>query len=448
MPTPRDGDLPEPPLGYLSSVRTVFDLACALLDDWEARRPEDPAWREGHGRRWDAWMDVYESVYVIAEAWESELLDGSALTAVTDAVQAGIKLVGYDALHAAAFAIDEAAHALFASHWAPAGDVVELVEGQLFYVPEPPPRDILAPGVGQSTRPSSASEPRLGELPHIRRHAPGDVAVRIDTRAARELEALARDRRPLAAAHPNEHPAEFNMPQVGHAVFPVTVVDAERQRERFTALTDAACEADARIIVFPELTGSPELTELVAAEINTRPGPRLVIAGSHHELRSDDGVNVAAGVLAYSGVRLHHEKLTPFFGEGKTKEGIRRATHLTLYDAGPYRFAIAICKDLLSENTRELYARYGANVILVPAMSQKTEDFATAAGELVSSRQAVTLVANAILALQSATPVEPSSVLGQPVRGARVIQSTHPGPAPGLTIYKVGEPGPIQVMSM
>lgn len=234
-------------------------------------------------------------------------------------------------------------------------------------------------------------------------------------------------------------------------MFPVTVCDPQEHEERCARLLAEACEAhDARIVVFPELTGSPQLTKLALEQINRLPGPRLIIAGSRHEPgeANGDGVNVAEGVLACCDARLTHEKLVPFFGSGKTKEGIRRATHLTLYDAGSYRFAIAICKDLLDENVRALYARYGANVILVPAMSSKTDGFAVAADHLVSTRQAVTLVANAALTDDQDRPIAPTSVLGQPRSDARVIQTTNAGPAPALTIYKVGETEPIQVMSM
>lgn len=437
-------DVREPDRGRFTGSMTAWQMTTELLQVWEESRPQDPAWQQGHGDRYDRWAEVHGQVWKLARSWDGQVVDSQRVSAVLQVIETALPELGVDAFHAAAFAIDEAAHALFAGSWCDAEAPFTLDDGQLFYVGEPPPLDYAWSTMSQSTRPSSTTEPRLGELPHVRRHAQGEVEVVIDGRWRVELEAIARSGRPLVAAHPNGDFEEFDFPRTGETCFPVTVEDRDGQIARYGQLLQHVCDpkVDARIVVFPELTSSPDLVALVSETINLAPGTRLVVAGSWHEERDGDGANVAVGVVARSAAVLEHRKMAAFIDANHTKEGIRRGRQLLLYDAGPFRVAVAICKDILDQNVRDLLARHGVNLLLVPALSDKTEDFAAAVDHLVRTNQAVTLVVNGALTASGAR-VEPSSVLGQPFRPGTVIQASHPGPAPGLTMFRVGHQMPI-----
>lgn len=431
-------------IGRLQAASSVWELASELLEEWAAQRPAEPACLQGHGDRWDAWAHAKDQTWDLAERWTASHVSREQLDPVLAIVQAAWPQIGADALHAAATGIDEGAHALFADTWRRGVDVLELSAGQLYYVGDPAPETYIASELAQSTRPTSATEPLLGELPHIRRYQPSWISITIDGRWRTELEAIARDNRVLAAAHPNTELTEFEQTRIGEAVFPVIVPDDALQRQRFQQLLDDAIDptVNARVVVFPELSASPALVEQVRARLVQAPGQRLVVAGSFHTKQHGDGLNRAVGVLARSDARLQHDKLVAFFGPGGVKEGIQRGATLTLYDAGEFRVGIAICKDILDDNVRALYARHGVNLLLVPALSVKTRDFATAAAALVKSNQTVTLMANGVLKHDGAA-VEPAALLGQPFAGCEVLPH-HPGaPAPHLSIFSTGEPAPI-----
>jgi len=115
-----------------------------------------------------------------------------------------------------------------------------------------------------------------------------------------------------------------------------------------------------------------------------------------------------------------------------------------VYDAGDYRVAIAICKDLLDNDVRELYARLGVNLVLVPAMSSKTADFKSSAEDMVKRSQAVTVVSNALLRDAKDRPIDPAAVLGQPFLDREVLAAnTQSDQVPALTGFRVGDDMPM-----
>jgi hypothetical protein len=86
-------------------------------------------------------------------------------------------------------------------------------------------------------------------------------------------------------------------------------------------------------------------------------------------------------------------------------------------------------------------ARLGANVVCVPAMSEKTDSFTRRASELVAEAQAATIVANGPLRWGDRGLVEPVAVFGQPIEGMdpSVSPAGRPIAAPCASVFKLGQ---------
>lgn len=420
-------------------------MTSGLLQAWEVRRPAEPAWEQASGVRWDAWADVKDAVAELAEGWDRSHLHHGALAELAAILMRAPAVLGVDALHAAAWGIDEGAYALLVEDWCAPASQWLLGHGELYPVGEPDPRVFVGAHVARTSRPSSLTEPVLGELPHVRRNRAVRAQIVIEPRYRTELEPIARSMRPLATAHTNAALDEFDQPRAGiAAIFPISVRDADLQRERVLELTRQTVTVDARIVVFPELSTTPQLIDDVRQVVDRAPGRRLVIAGSYHHHRDHGPVNTAVGVIARSGAVLEHDKLAAFAEPGGTKEGIERGARLVVYEAGEFRVAIATCKDLLDDEVRGLYRRMGVNLLLVPALSVKTSDFATHARALVASNQAVTLMANGILTTPAGAAIDPAAVLAQPIAGAELVTgAVVASDVPELVVFSVGETQPI-----
>jgi predicted amidohydrolase len=134
--------------------------------------------------------------------------------------------------------------------------------------------------------------------------------------------------------------------------------------------------------------------------------------------------NVATGLVSGRTERMTHRKTIPFADElGKPpafKEGIPhvRRPHLTVFHADRFRVGLVVCKELLDTGPlRDALDRSGVNVLLVPAMSEKTAPFCTAAAARVEAAQAITFVVNGPLRGPKGDGIAPAIVVGQPIEG-------------------------------
>jgi hypothetical protein len=95
------------------------------------------------------------------------------------------------------------------------------------------------------------------------------------------------------------------------------------------------------------------------------------------------------------------------------------------------RLAILICRDYLDQAVGEILDALGVNMILVPAMSDRTDGFVTNAHGHVAASQAVSFVVNGPLTWDGDT-VMPAAILGQPVTEGTVVELVPPGSAPSM----------------
>ncbi len=153
--------------------------------------------------------------------------------------------------------------------------------------------------------------------------------------------------------------------------------------------------------------------------------------------------NLAVGLVSGHDVRMEQRKATPFSDELRmhppTKDGIahRERPHLHVFQADRFRVAIAICKDLLDGRVAATLDRMAVNLLLVPALSAKTDPFRSAASARVAAAQAVTIVVNGPLRGTDDRYVDPAIVIGQPVEGRTSVGLAAAGPAPSLTLIPI-----------
>ena len=206
----------------------------------------------------------------------------------------------------------------------------------------------------------------------------------------------------IATCHPNRTLAEFALPQdTRQPVFPVEPADPTRQLGQINRLISAATVAGADIVVLPELCVTEELAVELQDWVRRSDGPQILVAGSFHH--ADDHGRSAGRRrrnTAVAWVRGHpdpllHDKHSP--ADRPVVEDIQPDgwPELRLYvTADGWHLVVAICRDLLNPQAVHAMTEAGANLVLVPAMSETLVPFGGPAAHLVGSDQALVAVAN------------------------------------------------------
>lgn len=204
----------------------------------------------------------------------------------------------------------------------------------------------------------------------------------------------------LATGHPNNSLAQFGLTGgTAGPVFPLQPLDLPGQRARIDALLRQAEQAGASVVVLPELC----LTEQLAGELEAwvrRPGPvRLLVAGSFHHTDRVAGhavrVNRATTWVRDHPLPLVHDKHSR--ADRPVTEDIAASgwPELRVYvTSDGWHLVIAICRDLLNPNAVHALTEAGANLVLVPAMSETLVPFGGPAAQFVGCEQALVVVAN------------------------------------------------------
>lgn len=261
----------------------------------------------------------------------------------------------------------------------------------------------------------------------------------------------------VATCHPNRSLAEFSLPrdEQGRS-FPVQPRDVARQRVAIDRLIGAAVDAGASVVVLPELS----VTESMAMELEhwvRRPrGLRLLVAGSFHtQAAAADATESAVSdppgarrrnrALAWvrgSARPLLHEKHSP--ADRPIREDIRPQgwpdirIHVT---ADGWHLVLAVCRDLLNPHAVHALSEAGANLVLVPAMSETLMAFGGPVAQLVGAEQAVVAVANN--PAQWSDPGDPvirtapHALLGHPGFARQTRSVATAGPGAGVALLKV-----------
>lgn len=296
---------------------------------------------------------------------------------------------------------------------------------------------------------------RLDETRHVRLAGEWATQFRVvfDYSLVDTLSGLISSDTVVATCHPNASLDEIDLPR-GHRQrsFPVRPAAPELQRRTIDSLLATAVAEGASIALLPELCVDEALAWELHDWVRRPGGPRLLVAGSyHHQVPMRAGTDHAAGRrlnTAVAWVRGHerpllHDKHSP--ADRPVHEDIQphgwpeQRIYVT---ADGWHLAIAICRDLLNPRAVQALSEAGANLILVPAMSETLVPFAGPVAQLVGDNQALVVVANN--PAQWSRPGDPTAR-----RPARVLVG-HPGfgqltrwvpaadPAPGISVLQVG----------
>ncbi len=247
----------------------------------------------------------------------------------------------------------------------------------------------------------------------------------------------------IATCHPNRSLEELGMAAGSHArAFPVGPVDPTGQRARIDDLIARAVNAGASIVVLPELCVTEDLAVGLEDWVRRPDGPRLLVAGSYHHQddRGTEGARRRNTALAW--VRGHehpltHDKHSP--ADRPVLEDVQPQgwPELRVYVADGWHVVLAICRDLLNPEAVHALTEAGANLILVPALSETLMTFGAPVAQLVGSCQALVAVANNPGDWSS--PGQPPTLVtralfGHPgfPRQTRPVQAPDPGPGVAL----------------
>ena len=313
-------------------------------------------------------------------------------------------------------------------------------------VGDPVPLD--TPDLRQVTAMRATSPPwrlahRLDETRHVRLAGEWVVQFRVvfDYSLFDTLAGVINTDTVIATCHPNRDLREFDL--TGGAedrTFPVHPRDAGRQRTELDHLIEQATTAGASIVVCPELSVTEELAQGLHEWVHRPGGPRVLVAGSYHQQSRVDDAPGRRRNTAVAWVRGHdhpltHDKYSP--ADRPVVEDIQPDgwPELRVYvTADGWHLTLAICRDLLNPQAVNALSEAGANLVLVPAMSETLTPFGGPVAHLVGTRQALVAVANN----PGEWTDEAHDITGQPARAL----FGHPGLGQQSRLVHPPDPGP------
>lgn len=323
-------------------------------------------------------------------------------------------------------------------------------------VGDPIPLD--SPDLRHVTALSATSPPwrlanRLDETRHVR--LAGEWATQFqvifDYSLARELTGIIDRDTVLATCHPNRTLAEFHFPaDASGRTFPVGPKDEDKQHQEIDRLISAAVANGASIVVLPELCVTESLAARLQGWTCRAGGPRMLVAGSYHHADDHDGSprrrNTAVAYLRGMSAPLTQDKHSP--ADLPVREDIQPQgwpeLRIHVSDDG-WHLVLAICRDLLNPHAVHALAESGANLLLVPAMSETLVAFGGPVANLVGSGQALVAVANNPADFSAPTDLtvhRPARALfGHPGFGqlTRLVQPANSAPGVGLLRVQTGQ---------
>lgn len=286
---------------------------------------------------------------------------------------------------------------------------------------------------------------RLDETRHVRLAGAWATRFRIvfDYSAFDALAGVVTADTIIATCHPNRDLNEFRLPaDRTRPAFPVGPNDMTRQELLIDGHVRDAVFAGASIVVLPELCATESLSYRLEDWVRRDGGPKLLIAGSFHHREHSAGrrANTSIAWLRGHSRPLIHDKLSP--AEHPIAEDIQPQgwPEWRIYvSSDGWHLVMAICRDLLNPEAVHALTEAGANLILVPAMSETLGPFTGQIGHLVSSSQALVAVANNPADWSDSTGVQrPARALfGHPGLGQQVRLVTPPDSGPGIAAMHV-----------
>ncbi len=166
-----------------------------------------------------------------------------------------------------------------------------------------------------------------------------------------------------------------------------------------TAAVEAAAEARASLLVFPELALSPVMLSAVRDRLASHGAdghPILTVAGLCHAPFPSGGLHVNEAVLlGPNGAEIwRHRKLRRFTDAEAVPEHIETGFTLGVIETPCGNLATPICLDVFAHEAKELLLTSHATVLLVPSLSPKVNAHETAASEFAADRSGSTFLCN------------------------------------------------------
>ncbi len=252
----------------------------------------------------------------------------------------------------------------------------------------------------------------------------------------------------IATCHPNRSVTEFSLPRdLRGRAFPIRPIDLARQRNEINRLIGAATDAGADIVVLPELCVTEDLATELQHWVRRPDGPRLLVVGSYHHRHRDEAApfshrkrNTALLWARGHDQPFTHDKHSP--GDSPIAEDIQPSgwpeLHVHVIDG--WHLVIAVCRDLLNPEAVHALTAIGANLVLVPAMSETLLAFGGPGSSLVGNCQAIVAVANnpGEWPSDSRPSSRPARALfGHPGLVEQTIAVHSPEPGPGVALFTV-----------
>ena len=294
-------------------------------------------------------------------------------------------------------------------------------------------RSLSVPQTRAAERPDQTLRCRLYDPPAA---AP---PIRLAADLTSHLDEVLSDAKLLATAHPTTSTAELELS------FPVRAKDEAGHVEACVQLLTRAFRERASVVVFPEFSGRPAVTDELRRL--TPSSPALVVAGSGHvelagQRRNESLIWVArrSGNVP-GGKPLSVRKMIPYEGSLGSEPLSERGQEITVQVDGHWRVAFGICRDLLSDDVVSALSQVGANLVAVPACSPKTSNLAANAAKLAADGPGFAVLANGprFFRRAEAGPDDdvPVSVFATPLD--RVARPTHIAACtpPQLCVYDI-----------
>jgi hypothetical protein len=419
----------------LAAAETLWDAAAALSAHWRANLPAAPA-RRSRDSSYSFWSTAVRAAAVHFAAQRAT--DGEHLLSKADRDFIG-GAVGdgsdADAVDALVWGMGAAVGGYYVLGWRATLErdgrlpTVRLRDGELIPVDPGPWSARLEHRIPRGDaldRLDPGDHPSVRVFRGVRDGARYEVTISFVHEDDLRSVIGAGEALTLQGLHPNQTDAETPLDEPYEGIRFGVRFGVEHP-DVVLSLVDEAMGAPGPITVLPELSTTPELMDEIAARVDGHAG-RLVVAGSCHMERDGVRQNVARAFMT-DAPAIEHVKLVAFGqelsrGTAPSKEGIDEPDprKLIVHQAGRWRVAILICKDLLVDNVADMVARLGVNLLLVPAMSPTTEVFSANMERVVAASQAIVWVVNGPLQW-GRTSAGPPALMGQPVPGRRVVAS-------------------------
>ncbi len=285
---------------------------------------------------------------------------------------------------------------------------------------------------------------RLDETSHVRlagRWAE-EFRVVLDYRLSGTLGGLSDPSTVVATCHPNRSVDELILGQKRHGrLFPVVPADEAAQETLLDELIGRAVTAGARVVVLPELCVTSRLATRLQRWVERPEGPVVLVAGSFHH-REGPRRRTTAVVWVRGDpepiVNNKHRPATRPRPEDIEPDG---RPELRVYVADGWHLVVAICRDLLNPEAVHALVEVGANMVLVPAMSERVLAFAGQAAQLVGSCQAIVAIANNPATwphLAGPASPTPRAVFGHPSLPQQTVFVETPNAEPGVAVLELG----------